>query len=71
MKVTFKQTEKLLKGEQKFEQFAFAMLLTHLRERYAKDSSQVTVESSAKEINAFLSKNQAVMAADYAIIESI
>ena len=71
MKVTIQQTEKLLKGDQKFEQFAFAMMLTRLRERYAKDSSQVTVESCAEEINAFLGKNQAIMAADYAIIESI
>jgi hypothetical protein len=71
MKVTFQQTEKLLKGDQKFEQFAFAMLLTHLRERYAKDSSQATVESSVEEINAFLSKNSAIMAEDYAIIKSM
>ncbi|MCL2066950.1 MAG: hypothetical protein FWG99_05755 [Treponema sp.] len=71
MKVTLEQTEKLLKGDQKFEQFAFSMLLTFLRERYAKDPSQVTVESSAGEINAFLGKNQAVMAEDYAIIESL
>ena len=71
MKVTFQQTEKLLKGDQKFEQLAFSMLLTLLRERYAKNSSQATVESSVEEINAFLSKNQAIMATDYAIIESI
>ena len=71
MKVTSQQTEKLLKGDQKFEQFAFAMLLTRLRELYAKNSSQGTVETSAEEINAFLDKNQAIMAADYAIIKSI
>ena len=71
MKATIQQTEKLLKGDQKFEQFAFAMLITHLRERYANDSSQATIENSAGEINAFLAKNQAIMAADYAIIESL
>ena len=71
MKVTIQQTEKLLKGGEKFEQFAFSMLLTHLRERYSKDSSQGTVESCAGEINAFLSKYEAVMAADYAIIQSL
>ena len=71
MKVTFQQTEKLLKGDQKFEQFAFSMLLTHLRELYAKDSSKATVESCTGEINAFLGKNQAVMAADCAIINSL
>jgi len=71
MKITFQQAEKLLKGDQKFEQFAFAMLLTLLRERYAKNSSQATVESSVEEINAFLGKNQAVMATDYATIESL
>jgi hypothetical protein len=71
MKVTLQQAEKLLKGDQKFEQFAFAMLLTHLRELYAKDSSQGTLESCTGEINAFLGKNQAIMAEDYSIIESI
>ena len=71
MKVTFQQAEKLVKGDQKFEQFAFGMLLTLLRERYAKDSSKATVESCAEEINAFLDKNKAIMAADFAIIENI
>ena len=71
MKVTIQQTEKLLKGVQKFEQLAFSMLLTHLKERYAKDSSQAVLESCAEEINAFLGKSQAVMAEDYAIIQSL
>jgi len=71
MKVTFQQVEKLLKGDQKFEQFAFAMLLTRMRERYAKNSSPATVESSVEEINAFLSKNQAIMAGDYAIMKNM
>ena len=71
MNVTIQQVEKLLKGDQKFEQFAFSMLLTQLRDRYAKNSSPGTVESSVEEINAFLSKNQAIMAEDYAIIEKI
>ena len=71
MNVTLQQTEILLKGVQKFEQFAFSMLLTHLRERYAKDSSHATVTSCAEELNAFLCKNQAVMAEDYAIIQSL
>jgi hypothetical protein len=71
MKATIQQTEKLLTGEQNFEQFAFSMLLTHLKERYAKDSSEATVKSCAEEINAFLSKNQAIMAEDYAIIQSL
>ena len=71
MKVSFQQAEKLLKGDQKFEQFAFAMLLTRLRERYAKDSSADAVKTSAEEMNAFLSKNQAITAGDLAIIKSI
>ncbi|MCL2295313.1 MAG: hypothetical protein FWC36_10715 [Spirochaetes bacterium] len=72
MKVTLKQTEKLLAGEgQKFEQFAFSMLLTRLRERYAKDSSQATVESCTNEVNAFLEKYKSIMAEDYAIIQSL
>jgi len=71
MKLTFQQAEKLLKGNQKFEHFAFAMLMTRLRERYAKNTAPVTVESSVEEINAFLSKYEAVMADDCAIIKNI
>ena len=71
MKVTFQQAEKLLKGDQEFQQFAFAMLLTSLRERYAHDSSQATIQNCMDEINAFLTKYQAVMAEDFAVIKSM
>jgi len=71
MKITFEQMEKLLKGDQRFTQFAFSMLLTRLRERYTKDPSPLTVESGVEEVNAFLGKNKAVMAKDYAVLKNI
>ena len=71
MKVTLQQTEKLLKGVQKFKLFPFSMMLTHLKELYGKDPSQKTVETCTTEINAFLVKYHTIMAEDYAIIESL
>ena len=71
MKVTFQQTEKLLKGIQKFQQFAFSMMLTHLKELYTNDPSQSTLENCTAEINKFLGKYHAIMAADYAVIEKL
>ena len=71
MKVTNQQAEKLLKGEQEFEHFAFAMLLTRWRERYAKDSSPATVESCVEEINAFLKKNQVFTPEDNSILKNV
>ena len=71
MKVTFQQTEKLLKGNQKFSVFGFSMMMTLLKQNYAKDSSQATVESCTEAINTFLGKYHAIMSADYAIIEGL
>ena len=71
MKVTVKQTENLLKGIQKFKLFAFSMMLTHLKELYAKDPSQLTLESCTGEINKFLEKYHSIMAEDYAAIENL
>ena len=72
MNVTLQQTEKLLKGiHQKFNLFAFSMLLTHLKELYAKDPSQPTLESCTAEINKFLDKYKTVMVADLPVIQGL
>ena len=71
MKITFQQTEKLLLGVKKFKLLAFSMLLTHLKEIYIKDSSEDTVKKCVDVINAFLLKNQKIMAADYIIMKSL
>ena len=71
MTVTIEQTEKLLKGSQKFKIFPFSMMLTHLKETYANDSSQPVLERCTEDINAFLVKYHSIMTEDYAIIEKI
>ena len=71
MLVTHQHAEKLLQGTQKFKLFAFSMMLTHLKERYAKDPSKITLESCTKEINAFLDKYKAIMAEDVTAIASL
>ena len=71
MKVTSSQTKKLLTGVQKFKLFAFSMMLTHLKELYAKDPSQPTLDNCTAEVNAFLDKYKTIMADDYAVIESL
>ena len=71
MKISLQQAEKLLKGDQKFEHFAFSMALTHLRESYSKDPSQAVIENCTNATNAFLNKFQAAMADDISIIKNL
>ncbi|MCL2007539.1 MAG: bacteriohemerythrin [Treponema sp.] len=71
MKITAQQMQKLLSGVKKFKLLAFSMLLTHLKEMYAKDSSEITINNCVQVINAFLGKNRKIMAADYVIIKSL
>ena len=71
MKVSNSQVKKLLTGEGKFKMFAFSMMLTNLKETYAKDTSFDSLESCTTEINKFLDKYQTVMADDFAIISKL
>ena len=71
MKVSVPQVKKLLTGVNQFKMFAFSMMLTNLKEVYAKDSSFDTLESCTAEINRFLEKYHVVMAADYEIIAKL
>ena len=68
MKVTEAQTEKILKGNQPFKQFAFSMMITRLKSVYAKDPSASTLKASTNEINKFLELFSSVMGNDYALI---
>jgi hypothetical protein len=72
MNLTLQQTEKLLKDtQQKFALFAFSMMLTHLKETYAKNPSQSTLEDCNAEINKFLDKYKTIMVTDLAVIEKL
>ena len=68
MKVTVSEAEKLLKGNQIFEQLGFSMLLARLKKLHTQDASQSTLQQCADEINAFLDKFMAIMSADYDVI---
>ena len=68
MKVTPSQTEKILKGNQSFKQFAFSMMITRLKSVYANNPSDATLQASTSEINRFLEQFSGVMGNDYALI---
>ncbi len=69
MKINSTQTMKLLTGNQTFSQLGFSMMLTRLKTQYANDPAKL--DGYTNEINAFLSKFSAIMAADYAIIAKL
>ena len=71
MKLTIEQTEKILKSNQPFKQFAFAMMITRLRGKYAKDSSKESVKSCMDEINSFIDKFSSIISDDYKIAQNI
>lgn len=71
MKISSAQAEKVLKGNKTFTQFAFSMLITRLKSQYASDPSPKTLNTCTDEINAFLSKFQKLMTADYAVISAM
>jgi len=71
MQISLQQTEKLLKGKQTFGQFGFSMMLTRMRNGYAKDPSSNTITAYTTEINTFLTKFSQIMADDYAIIQKM
>ena len=71
MQITLQQTDKLLRGNYRFSQLGFSMLITRLKGLYAKDPSQDVLYKAVNEINAFLEKFQSVMANDYAVIAQL
>ena len=71
MTITLQQTEKILKGQHKFSQLGFSMLVTRLKTLYAKMPTPSTLAQCAGEINTFLGKYHTVMAADMAIIKNL
>ena len=71
MSITPQQAEKLLKGDYKFKQLGFSMMLTRLKELYLKDPSPATLHHCTAEINVYLDKFKAIMGADYAVITNL
>ncbi|WP_461256196.1 hypothetical protein [Treponema sp. R80B11-R83G3] len=71
MEVSVSQTEKLLKGDFKFDLLAFSMFLTRLKEIYVKNPSRQTLENCNIAMNEFFKKAKQSMIADYAKIEKL
>ena len=71
MNVTSQQMEKLMQGQYTFKQWAFSMLLTRLKNKYAIEPTQANLERCANEMNAYLNKYQTILAHDFAIIQNI
>ncbi|MDR0306154.1 MAG: hypothetical protein LBI42_04860 [Chitinispirillales bacterium] len=71
MNITPQQTEKLLKGNYIFSLWSFSMMITKLKNIYAKDPTPTTLHNSTKELNAFIEKFNKVMGADYSIISKL
>jgi hypothetical protein len=68
MGITILQTEKILKSEQPFSVFAFSMMTTLMKKRYAKDPTQATLQGCNTELNAFINKYESILGNDLAII---
>ena len=71
MNVTVQQMEKLLQGQYTFKMWAFSMLLTQLKNKYAIEPTQTNLENCTNELNSFLSKYRAILAQDFAAIQRI
>ena len=71
MRVSNVQAEKILKGNNKFTQFGFGLLVSRLRGVYSRDTSQKTIITAAEEINKFLEKFDSIMAEDFATIQKL
>lgn len=71
MKLTSRQIEKLLKGNQTFSNSCFSMMLSRLREMYAQNPSTAVVQTAANEINTFLDKFKILMENDLSIISKL
>ena len=71
MNVTIQQMEKLMQGQYTFKQWAFSMLLTRLKNKYAVEPTQANLERCTNEMNAYLDKYQAILTHDFAVIQNI
>ena len=71
MNVTTQQMEKMMSGRYIFKQWAFSMLLTQLKNKYAIEPTPTTLELCTNEMNIFLKKYQAILAQDFAVIQNI
>jgi len=55
----------------KFKQLGFSMLVSRMRNNYAKSPSAAVLKSCGDEINVFLEKYGPTMADDCAVIEKL
>lgn len=68
MNITPEQTKNLLTGNYTFSQLGFSMLIARLKNVYAKNPTNLTLDNCTKEINTFLQKFSGIMKEDYALI---
>ena len=71
MKVTVDQTEKILRSGQPFKQFAFSMMITRLRTKYAKNPTRESLKECTDEINSFIEKFGGIIKDEFLTIQSI
>jgi hypothetical protein len=71
MSVSIQQTEKLLRENHKFTQLGLSMMITRLKNIYAKDPSQEVLQKAMTELNTFLEKFKSILAKDYEIISKL
>lgn len=71
MNVTSAQVQKILTGNHVFSMLGFSMLVTRLKGVYVKNPSPSALQNCVAEMNTFIHKYGAVMAADIATISKI
>ena len=71
MIITTQQMEKLLLGQFLFKHWAFSMLITQLKNKYAVEPTEATLEKCTNELNSFITKYKAILGQDMAIIQGI
>ena len=71
MSVTQKQALRLLTGNFAFSVLGFSMMLTRLKNLYARNATEETLTKCVGEINAFLAAYGAIMGSDYNAISKL
>lgn len=65
------QIKKVLLGDLRFSQLGFSMLITRLKGVYGKSPTQEILQDCAREIQAFVTKYESIMAQDIALISKL
>ena len=71
MNVTLEQTKKILLGDIVFSQLGFSLMITRLKRTYSDSPDNSVLLNCMNEINAFLTKYNAIMEKDYFLISKL